>query len=217
MKTIAVIHTTSATVESISTLIKNELGDVKIVNVLDDSMLDDMIHKNKVEKVEERWLSYARMQSDLGVDAILSACSTVGEFAEKANELLPVPVYRIDEAMAEKAISKGQKISVFATLNSTLEPTVRLIQRKAELFGKNCSIQTVLVNGAYEELMKGNRELHNQRIQEEVQKQAPYCDVIVLAQASMASALTGLSSIDNSKVLTSPALGIRKLKADLQK
>jgi Asp/Glu/hydantoin racemase len=215
MKKVAVIHTTPATIESLSSLIKNELGDVKVINILDDSMLDDMIHKNNVEKVEERWQSYARIQSEQGVDAILSACSTVGEFAEKANELLPVPVYRIDEAMAEKAVRIGQSISVFATLTSTLEPTVRLLRRKAELYGKHCSINTVLISGAYEELQKGNRDLHNMRIREAVLKEASSCDVLVLAQASMASALSGMEGINSEKVLTSPVLGIMKLKNDL--
>jgi Asp/Glu/hydantoin racemase len=215
MKKVVIIHTTPATIEGLSSLIKKELGDVKVINILDDSMLDDMIHNNNVSKVEERWLNYARTMNDLGVDAILSACSTVGEFAEKANELLPVPIYRIDEAMAEKAVSMGQKISVFATLTSTLEPTVRLIQRKAELHGKNCIINTILVSGAYEDLMMGNRELHNQRIQNAVLEEVSNCEVIVLAQASMASALVGLETIDSEKVLTSPVLGIQRLKKDL--
>jgi hypothetical protein len=52
-------------------------------------------------------------------------------------------------------------------------------------------------------------------IQEQVQKYAATSDVIVLAQASMASALEGLEGMDTEKVLTSPFLGISKLKHDL--
>lgn len=188
---------------------------MKVINILDDSILDDMIQQNHVELVEERWLKYAEIASSLGVDAILSACSTVGEFAEKANELYDVPVFRIDEAMAEKAVALGTTISVFATLSSTLEPTAKLVKRKAELIGKNCIINTILVPNAYEELMKGNRDLHNKKIQEAVLEYAASSDVLVLAQASMASAVDGLDGIDKDKVLTSPQLGILKLKRDL--
>jgi Asp/Glu/hydantoin racemase len=174
-----------------------------------------MIHDNHVEKVEERWLQYAKVASSLEVDAILSACSTVGAFAEKANELLDVPVYRIDEAMAEAAVEKGETISIFATLSSTLEPTVNLIQRKAKTHGKQCKLNSILVADAYEELMKGNRKAHDKKIQEEILKYIDTSDAIVLAQASMASAIDGLEGISQDKVLTSPNLGIARLKRDL--
>jgi Asp/Glu/hydantoin racemase len=215
MKKIAVIHTTPATIDSLTSLIKNEIKDVKVVNILDDSILIDMINNNHVERVEQRWLKYAEIATSLGVDAVLSACSTVGEFAEKANEILKVPVYRIDEAMAEKAVAMGNTISVFATLSSTLEPTSGLIKRKAAEAGKSCTINTVLVPEAYDELMKGNRDLHNKKIQESILKYADTSDVLVLAQASMASAVEGLAGIDPEKVLTSPKLGVGKLKKDL--
>lgn len=198
-----------------SNLMKNIIGEVSITNLLDDSMLKDMIQNHQVEEVEKRWIKYAEIAASMGADAILSACSSVGEFAEKANELLNVPVYRIDEAMAERAVETASTISVFATLATTLEPTVNLIKRKASSIGKECVINTVLVSGAYEELMKGNRTLHNQKIQEAVLKYSD-SEAIVLAQASMASALEGLSGIDLNKVLTSPVLGIEKLKKDLK-
>jgi Asp/Glu/hydantoin racemase len=215
IKKIAVIHTTPATIESMTSLINKEFGDVRVINILDDSMLFDMIHKNEVSKVEERWLGYAKIAATLDIDAIVSACSSVGEFAEKANEKLPIPVYRIDEAMAEKAVEMGHNISIFATLSSTLEPTVQLVQKKAKFIGKDCNINTVLVPGAYEELLKGNRELHNIKIQEEVAKYAATSDIIVLAQASMASALEGLVGIAQDKILTSPKLGVLKIKNEL--
>jgi len=208
MKKVAVIHTTPATIESLSVLIKNEIADVKVINILDDSILLDMINKNHVELVEERWLKYAEIAVSMGVDAVLSACSSVGEFAEKANELYNTPIYRIDEAMAEKAVSMGQTISIFATLSSTLDPTAGLVQRKAKLAGKNCTINLVLVPNAYEELMKGNRDLHNKKIQEAVLEYAAGSDVIVLAQASMASAVDGLDGIDKEKVLVNSQISL---------
>lgn len=196
-------------------LMKSVMGDVAVINLLDDSMLQDMIHGHMVEEVEKRWIKYSEIAASMGANAVLSACSSVGEFAEKAGECLKIPVYRIDEAMAERAVEVGKTISVFATLSTTLEPTVNLIKRKASAAGKECIIHTVLVSGAYEELMKGNRELHNQKIQEAVLRYSD-SDTLVLAQASMASALEGLQGIDVSKVLTSPVLGMEKLKKDLE-
>ncbi|HHV08813.1 MAG TPA: Asp/Glu racemase [Clostridiales bacterium] len=196
-------------------LIEQEIGEVEVINLLDDSILKDMINGHRVDLVEKRWLNYAEIASSLGVDAILSACSTVGEFAEKANGMLKTPVYRIDEAMAEHAVTMGNRISVFATLPSTLGPTVDLIRRKAGQLHKDCSIHTILVEGAYEELMKGNKDKHDNKIQTAVLLYAAQSDVLVLAQASMASAVEDMDQIIKSKLLTSPKLGVGKLKRDL--
>ena len=136
MKKIGIIHTTSATIASLNQLVKEKIPGTEVINFLDDSILGDMRDGHDVEFVRERWISYARTLEKLGVDAVLSACSTVGEFAEEANEMLGIPVYRIDEAMCEKAVDQGTVISVFATLQSTLTPTVNLVERKAKEAGK---------------------------------------------------------------------------------
>ena len=136
MKKIGIIHTTPATIGSLGALVKEMIGDVEVINFLDDSILGDM-------RVRERWISYAKVLKQLGVDAVLSACSTVGAFAEEADGILDIPVYRIDDAMCAAAVEKGMTISVFATLASTLEPTVDLIRRKADKAGKQVTINTL--------------------------------------------------------------------------
>lgn len=211
MKKIGIIHTTPATIASLQALIREKLGDVAVINILDDSILGDMRDGHHVEFVRERWISYAKVLEQMGVDAVLSACSTVGAFAEEADSLLGVKVYRIDEAMCELAVERGSVISVFATLQSTLEPTVDLIRRKAEAAAKEPVIHTVLVEGAYAALMNGQKEVHDEKIRRAVEAYEQQSDVIVLAQASMASAMEQ----PDEKILTSPQLGIEKLKKDL--
>ncbi len=214
MKKIGIIHTTPATVASLNALVKEIIGDVEIVNFLDDSILGDMRTGHRVDFVRERWISYARTLCQLGVDAVLSACSTVGAFAEEADRTLGIPVYRIDEAMCRQAVEQAGTVSVFATLSSTLEPTVDLIRRMAKRLGREVEVNTVLVEGAYEALMDGQKDVHDDKIRKAVSQWAPKSDVVVLAQASMASAVDA-SGEAASKILTSPRLGIEKLKQDL--
>lgn len=216
MKKIGIIHTTPATVAALGELVREMIPDVQVVNLLDDSILGDMRDKHGVDFVRERWTAYAATLEKLGVQAVLSACSTVGEFAEEADRILGIPVYRIDEAMAEEAVRRGGRIAVFATLNSTLEPTVRLVERKAAEAGKETEIETVLVEGAYEALMGRDKELHDRMIAQAIRERLDRTDVLVLAQASMVSAAAELKGAED-KVLTSPALGIGKLKRDLER
>lgn len=213
---IGIIHTTPATVASLRTLVEKEIPEAEVIDILDDSILKDMSGRNDVPFVRERWMTYARILERLGVRAVLSACSTVGEFAEEADGKLGVPVCRIDEAMAEKAVSEGREIAVLATLDSTLGPTVRLVERKAREIGKEVRIQTVLVEGAYEALKQGKKEVHDRKIRDAAAACLEKADRVVLAQASMASAVSGLEGA-REKVLTSPELGIRKLKRDLER
>lgn len=217
MNKIGVIHTTKATIDSLAELINSKIRDAEVYNILDDSILKDMADERNTELVRWRWMEYAKILEKMGVDIILSACSTVGEFAEEADRELVVPVLRIDEAMAEKAVLQGEKISVFATLNSTLKPTVNLIKRKASEAGKAVCVKGVLVEGAYDALMSQKKELHDRKIAEAVEACMGEGDVIVLAQASMASAVASAEGMDQKRVLTSPELGIEKLKESLCK
>ena len=109
---IVLIHTTLATVKSLTALIKQEMENAEVVNILDDSILGQVIEGKGLSQIEKRWLEYARIAESLGADAIISACSTVGEFVEKANRLLHTPVYRIDEGMAERAVEIGGTINI---------------------------------------------------------------------------------------------------------
>jgi aspartate/glutamate racemase len=215
MSRIGIIHTTPVTVESISELVKKEIPDAEVINILDDSILKDMNTGLNVDYVRERWIGYAINLARLGVDAVLSACSTVGSFAEEADQLLSIPVLRIDDAMCEEAVQRGLSVTVFATLRSTLEPTADLIRRKAIMAGRSVNIQPTLVDGAYKALMNGDRAEHNRRILEAVTASIDSTDVVVLAQASMASAVVegNLSEEQKTKILTSPVLGVKKLAA----
>lgn len=213
MKKIGLIHTTPATLATLTQLIKEEIQDAEVINILDDSILPDMKEGGHEEAVRRRWICYAHVLEEQGVSAVVSACSTVGAFAEEADRMLEVPVYRIDEAMIDAGLQIGTRISVLATLFSTLGPTVDLLKRKG---GGKLDISVQLVEGAYDCLMAGDRKEHNRRIKEAALKEAERSQVILLAQASMAEALDGADTLGGAKILTSPRLGIEKLKRDLE-
>jgi Asp/Glu/hydantoin racemase len=64
---------------------------------------------------------------DAGADAVLVTCSSIGPAVEATRPFCPVPLFRIDEEMADRAIATGPRIGVLATLKSTLEPTRDLV------------------------------------------------------------------------------------------
>jgi Asp/Glu/hydantoin racemase len=214
MPTLAIIHTTPATVDLLKGLAADVLPGYDVINLVDDSILPQLARNGgNVSEVEGRLLQYAQIASDTGADVILEACSSVGEVVAKMSETVSIPVVRIDDAMAEAAIQRGERIGVAATLPTTLNPTKRLLEAKAQAAGKSIEIQTALADSAYRKLMAEDRDGHDSDLAEVLLKLAQDVDIVVLAQASMARVIPMLPAELQDKILTSPRLGMERVKA----
>ena len=213
MTKLAIIHTTSPTVETMKALAAEYLPDAELVNFVDDSILPQLGRNGgNLADVEERLVHYSRFAEQVGADVILEACSSVGEVVPKMQSAVSIPIVRIDEAMAEQAVQRGEHIGVAATLPTTLQPTTRLLRAKAQVAGKQVEITPLLIEGAYQKLMAGDREGHDNLLVEKLQDLASTVDIIVLAQASMARVLPRLSAADQDKILVSPRLAMERVK-----
>ena len=214
MTKIAIIHTTSATVEPLKALASEVVMDCELVNFVDDSILPQLAKNGgDVSEVEERLIHYARFAEQVGADIILEACSSVGELVPRMRAAVSIPVVRIDEAMAEEAVQRGISVGVAATLATTLQPTTRLLRQKAQASGRQVDVRPLLIEGAYQKLMAGDREGHDSLLVEKLQELARVTDVIVLAQASMARVLPRLSAEEQDKVLVSPPRAMAQVKS----
>ena len=217
MPKLAIIHTTAVTVGALKELVNEIIPGCQIYNFMDDSILPQLIRGENIAGVEKRVHTYVRFAQDVNADVILSACSSIGEMVEMASELVQAPVLRIDECMAELAVAHGQKIGVAATLGTTLKPTVNLLSRKAANTGKNVEFFPQLIESAYEQLMHGDQNRHDELVAMALADMACQCDVVVLAQASMARVLTALPAEDRGKFLTSPRSGVTRVKDVLER
>lgn len=217
MTRLAIIHTSPATIEPLKNLAREMMPGIDVINFLDDSILPQLRDNGgNVEEVAGRLVQYATFAEQAGADVILSACSSVGEVAARMRERVSVPVVRIDEAMAETAVRCGRVIGVAATLATTLNPTLRLIQNKAASLDRAVELKSLLVNEAYQKLIAGDAAGHDVLLAEALLKFTRETDVIVLAQASMARVLLTLPDDVQDRFLTSPRLGIEQVKTALR-
>jgi aspartate/glutamate racemase len=216
MTKIAILHTSPATLDPLKALAAELMPGVEVINFLDDSILPELARKGgQVDAVASRLIHYARFAQDAGADAILSACSSVGEVAARMRQHVSVPVVRIDDAMADEAVARGRRIGVAATLRTTLQPTTRLLQARADAAGKQVELVPALIDSAYQRLIAGDKDGHDALLVEALAELADRCDVVVLAQASMARVLPRLPNILHGKFLTSPRPGMLALMAAL--
>lgn len=210
--TLALLHTTSATIPLMRELAPRALPGVRVVNILDDSLLADVIAAGEVPlAVERRLKAYVEQAHALGAHAVMSCCSSIGETMDWIAASAPLPVWRIDEAMAEEAVERGPRVGVLATVLTTMDPTVRLIERTGRAAARDVKIVPILVEGAFAALTAGNADDHDQRVSWALQELAGACDVVVLAQASTARVAATMTSYP-LPILTSPVPGLRRAR-----
>ncbi|ROQ59583.1 hypothetical protein EDD93_6980 [Streptomyces sp. 840.1] len=140
-----------------------------------------------------------------GATAVLCTCSTIGGVAESLGPALGVPVLRVDRPMAAAA-AREERVTVIATVAATLPPTLALLAEEADRAGRRPpEVRTVLVEGAWERFEAGEHDGYLDLVAEATDAVTD-ADVIVLAQASMAGAVT--RTVTRIPVLSSPRPGL---------
>ncbi len=215
MTTIVVVHTGPVTVQPIKDQFKEQLAEARIINIVDDSLLNDVRAAGHLTpEVTSRLFSYMSNAQAMGADIILNACSSVGEATDVLRGMIRTPIVKVDETMAEEASRIGSRIGVVATVKTTLEPTTRLIRRKADEHGRRVEITERIAEGAFDALLAGDAERHDMILKQTILDLAEQVDVVVLAQVSMARLVPALGKT-RVPVLSSPRSGVEAVKRAL--
>ncbi len=210
---IAAIYTGAALVKPLSDLMKEAMPGYEVMNILDDSMIADIIKAGELTKaVKRRLYGFYEIAVASGAELILNTCSSIGDAVYGAREFMPVPVVRIDEAMCRLAVASSDSVAVLATVPTTLDPTLRLLQMCADEAGKKVTTVSGLAEGAFSAITAGDGETHDRLVAETAKKVAASCDVILLAQGSMARMEQPLRELTGKTVLSSPRLGIEMVR-----
>lgn len=213
---VVAVHTGPVTVAPLNALAPELIPGVRLVNLVDDSLLKDTMAAGQVTPaVIRRLAQYMTIGQEMGADIILNCCSSVGEAAEVAAQLLDIPMLKIDVAMAEEAVRRATRIGVAATVQTTLDPTARLIEQTARAAGKELQVTKRLCVGAFDALLAGNAAEHDAIVSRELVSLANEVDLIVLAQVSMGRVADSLGDAVACPVLTSPRLGMERLAKHL--
>lgn len=191
-------------------LAREYLPDVTAINYLDDRIVADLGNESTASTVPTRVAALVSAAETAGADVVMLTCSSISELAAPVSRELGIPVLRIDEAMADQAVAEGHRIAVLATLPTTCAPTIRLIEERAALANADPVISSEVVEGAFEAVSHGDRPTHDRLVAAAIERVAADADVIVLAQASMASAAAAADV--RVPVLTSLVPGIQRLQ-----
>ncbi|WP_420148716.1 aspartate/glutamate racemase family protein [Spirosoma sp.] len=212
-KTLGLIHTSATLVPVFQQLCNEYLPGVQTFNIVDDSLVRNIIQRGELTSdIARRVGHYVSSAEDAGADFILVTCSSIGAAVEASAALTNVPVLRVDQPMADKAVQTGKRIGVIATLATTLEPTSDLVRRRAAVAGREIELTSVLCEGAFDALMSGNAAKHDTMVADALKELSTKVDVILLAQASMARVVDTLDEADKKvPILASPPIAAQYL------
>jgi len=137
-----------------------------------------------------------------GAAIVVCTCSTIGEQAEEIGRRRGQHVVRVDRAMVEAAVAIGRRIAVVAAVESTIAPTRALIESVATRSGVGVELTMVVAEGAWLQFEAGDQDGYLRAVAASCVSVDGSVDVIVLAQASMANAVSRL--MITTPVLASP-------------
>jgi Asp/Glu/hydantoin racemase len=185
---ITLIHALTHSIAPIEAAFGRLWPDANLMNLLDDSLSVDVARDGHLtDTMMARFLTLGRYATSASADAILFTCSAFGPCIEAvAREQASIPVLKPNEAMIELAAAKGRKVGLLSTFPPTLTSMPAEFPPSVELVPK-------LAEGALAALNRG-------------------CDLIALAQYSMAPAAPLVAEASGLPVLTTTDSAVLKLK-----
>jgi hypothetical protein len=203
---IALVHALKHSVAPIETAFQRLWPDAVLMNLLDDSLSADLAKDGVLTpRMTERFLSLGRYAAGTGAGGVLFTCSAFGPCIEAvARDLAPLPVLRPNEAMIEDALAAGGTIGLLATFAPTLASM-------PPEFQPGTKIVPLLAEGALAALDHGDSAEHD-RLAVAAAMELADCNVIALAQFSLARAADAIAKATGRPVLTTPESAVRKLR-----
>ncbi len=203
---ITLVHALKHSIVPIEASFAKLWPDARLMNLMDDSLSADLARDGGLsDAMTERFLKLGRYAAGTGSDAILFTCSAFGPCIDAvAHAQRPMPVLKPNEAMIEEAVTRGRKIGLL----SSFPPTLASMPRE---FPPSIEIVPKLAEGALAALDRGDRATHD-RLVVEASKDLGDCDLIALAQYSMAPAAEQVAQATGRPVLTTPDSAVMKLK-----
>ncbi|PFB04605.1 Asp/Glu/hydantoin racemase [Priestia megaterium] len=208
---VGLIHATMNSVQPILKAFSDYAPHITLKNFMDESLIFELNETGIVTKdMKRRLLNLVEKAVKSEVDGVLLTCSSFTPVVAEISHLFDVPILSADLSMLEKAVDMGSQIGVIATVEAAGPTTTRLLEGVAKERGKNVKINTKVIMEAFQALQNGDRHKHDELIQKEILMLSEDCDVIILAQFSMARALETLGTA-SKPVLTSPEISVKAI------
>ncbi|MBP8054116.1 MAG: arylsulfatase [Burkholderiaceae bacterium] len=210
---VALIHALAHSVAPINAELARAWPACERMNLLDDSLSADLARSGAGldTAMHQRFEVLASYAEGTGAQAILFTCSAFGSCIDAVAARRPhMPVLKPNEAMVAEAVATGKRIGLIASFAPTL------VTMPLE-FPVDTELVTKMAEGALQALNRGDTAGHDACVVSAalwLQRQG--CEVLALAQFSMARAEFAVREALQLPVLTTPASAVRALQMRLE-
>ena len=199
MPRIALIHALAHSVAPANAAFMRDWPEAERMNLLDDSLSADLARRNQGldQAMHDRFLKLGDYAKSTGALAILFTCSAFGPCIEAvARRHADIPVLKPNEAMIEDAVRERRRIGLVASF----PPTLRSMPAE---FPAGTALELELAEGAMRALDEGDVDRHDASVvAAALRLRSRGCEVIALAQFSMARAAPMVGAACDLPVLT---------------
>ena len=210
---IALIHATRLAIDPIIGAFDTLWQEAEHISILDESLaIDRRKDEHLTESLSDRIIALCRHAEGIGSDGVLFTCSAFGEAIEKAALSSSVPVLRPNEAMFERAISMGDRLTMVYTFPPSVAGMEQEFREEAKRCQSSARIQSVYAEGARQAVEQGDIKKHNEIISSTISS-VNNADAILLAHFSMATAESEAQTVTDIPVISSPTTAIEKMKS----
>ncbi|MDB5372817.1 MAG: arylsulfatase [Belnapia sp.] len=220
---IALIHALRHSPPPIEAAFARGWPEAVLMNLLDDSLSADLARQGKLDQaMTERFLTLSAYAAGTGAAGILFTCSAFGPCIDAvAGAHTGMPVLKPNEAMIEEVVAEARRIAgpgrsptgvpgrrPTIGLLASFQPTLDTMPAE---FPDDVTLVPCLAVGSLAALDRGDTAEHD-RLAAEAAKALAGCDVVALAQFSLARAAPLVAEATGRPVFTTPDSAVRKLK-----
>lgn len=219
MPTIALVHAVLPALAPMERAILDEIPGARVRHLFDEGLSTEAERYGGVNaECVERMMTVLDLAIRAQADAVLLTCTAYSTMVPQARERFPgTPIYAVDQMMVERAVADATRIGVLATFPAGLEQQSAMLEAEAAARGKAIEIVPSLHPEAMKALRAGDAAMHDRIVLDALPEIAAQSDLVLLAQVSMARVYPQVPAQYAERVLSSPALAARALKATLSR
>jgi Asp/Glu/hydantoin racemase len=197
---LVLLHSLSSIIETANEVVRKFDSSVEINHLLDETIWHELRETGELNpEIRRRVCFYALIAQEANAGAMLTTCSSLSPCFDIAQQLVDIPLIRLDLPVIKRAIAIGSNVGLVATAQSTIQPYIDLVGKVAAEKGVKATPIDLFCANALDALKNNEVEKHDQIVIDTIKKGISQAgmDVVVLCQASLHRVLPQLEgSID---------------------
>ena len=213
---VALVSTTRAVMAPMEAAFRTEFPNAELVHLLDETILDDLRQaKGLSPQARRKGLAMVVTADASGVDGILVTCSSLSPAVEDFRPYASRPVVRIDEPAVERAVNACGLVGLLATADGVLNCVEPLVRAKAEELDRSVDVRRYVRDDIWP-LVNKDPDRFYRAVGEAASRAARECPMVVITQVSMCPGWAYVDEDVRDRVLATPVMAVRALRALLE-